>query len=607
MKKWFVVLLAVMLLAVAGACAEANRTIALDAAEYVVYLGQKQLIKATVEKVTEDAPAKTALVWKSSDETIAKVANKGTVTGVAAGRTVVRAEAKDDESIFCEANVEVRVPVSKITADPVKANLLIGAGEEQAHVQLRCEVQPAEAFHKDVIWSSSNEKVAVVDESGMVTALNKGTATIQAKSTDPSVSKTASVKITVAQAVTGIAFDTDKMSVPVNKSRRISATVSPADAGNKKLVWRSADESIAVVDGNGTVKGISEGTTVISAGPADNENGPRTECVVTVVNPVKKITFSEKSLSLPVDAVWDLKATVEPENATDPEIAWSSSNDGVVTVDGSGRITGIGKGKAKITASAMDGSGVQASINVTVEKYDLVFFDRTPQSITLYTSFFGNIVPSTKNNTVETMVTGVSMMVTSAGPQNTTTFEIIPVKPGLDVLTFSFFGKKLKRKVYVSPECFTPDTESSSIPDDEEGTMKLDIASAEETENASVSEDSGVYRLNVLNAGEPGISTRAVRLRLKNAVNVENYTNLSFEVMDYQGNSAPKVVLIDEEGNLQAGWAETVSKYMEWTRIEVPLSMYGDVELSKLAEIRIGEQNDGEYYFRNICVSGMKQ
>lgn len=605
MKKWFALLTAVMMLVASAAFAEANRTIGFDAGDYVVYLGQKQQVKATVEKVSEDAPGKTALVWKSSDESIARVANNGAITGVSAGRTVVRAEAKDDESIFREASVEVRVPVNKITADPVKATLLVGSGEEQAKIQIKYEVQPAEAFHKDVVWSSSNEAVAVVDGNGVVTAMSKGSATIQAKSTDPSVNKSASVKITVNQAVIGIAFDADTISVPVNKNRKINATVSPADAGNKKLVWTSADESIATVDGNGSVKGISEGTTVISAAPADNENGPCTECIVTVVNPVKKITFSEKTLALPVDATWTLEATVEPENATDRAIAWSSSNDNVVTVDEDGHIKGISKGKAQITASAMDGSGVKASINVSVEKFDLVFFDRSPQYITLYTSSIGGnyIQPSTQNNTVVTNIVGISMMVTSAGAQNTTDFEIIPVNPGLDVLTFKYGGKKLKRKVYVSPDCFTPVSDSSSVPEEDENAMKLDIASAEGTDFSQVSEDNGVYRLNVLSGGDPGINTRAVSLKLQKSVNVEKYTSLVFEIMDYQGSNSPKVVLIDEEGNLQADWTEAKSNHKEWTQIKIPMSMYGDIELSKLAEIRIGEQNEGEYYIKDIYVT----
>jgi len=61
--------------------------------------------------------------------------------------------------------------------------------------------------------------------------------------------------------------------------------------------------------------------------------------------------------------------------------------------------------------------------------------------------------------------------------------------------------------------------------------------------------------------------------------------------------------LIDEEGNLQADWTEAKSNHKEWTQIKVPLSMYGDIELSKLAEIRIGEQNEGEYYIKDIYVT----
>lgn len=372
MKRVFALIMFVfVLLSLAAVTAESNRAIRFKSEEYVVYIGKNQQIKATVERISEDAPRQTQLLWKSSDESVAKVSANGTVNGVSAGIVTITAYAKDDETVAGSVQVEIRTPVKNITLDTREAKLLIGGADELAKLYLNYEVVPEDAYHQDVEWSSSNEKVAIVDENGVVTALSKGNATITATSIDPSAVKKTNCQIKVDQLVTGIELEKADVLVPVNKTVRVKATALPADASNKGLIWASSDESIAKVSQDGTVRGVTKGETTVTA-KAKDAGGFETVIKVTVVSPVSKITPSEKKITLPVGLTQTVTAFVEPEDADVRDVIWSSSNERVATVDQNGVITGVGAGTANIIATAVDGSNVKGQVSVTIKKYDVV-------------------------------------------------------------------------------------------------------------------------------------------------------------------------------------------------------------------------------------------
>lgn len=118
------------------------------------------------------------VVWRSLDETVAEVTNEGVVTAVGVGVTKIRVTVGDYE-VFCE--VTVVQPVESILLD--KHSLELEAWETDI---LTAEVYPEDALEKDVVWSSSDEKIAVVDQNGKVTAMTKGTAEICATAVDGS-------------------------------------------------------------------------------------------------------------------------------------------------------------------------------------------------------------------------------------------------------------------------------------------------------------------------------------------------------------------------------------------------------------------------------------
>lgn len=455
MKKlipMFIIIVA-MLVAVTSLAESVDLQIKLDSDQYAVYIGKQ--IRINAQNANGEVLKHNLLLWTSSDETIAKVNPDGTVKGLAPGEATITATLKNDEAITNSVKIYVRTPVKTITIEPVKVDLLVGSSNDKAISQLSFSIDPDDAYDKTVIWTSSNEKVATVNENGLVTAHSKGSANIIATSTDPTTAKKASVKINVGQAVSEIEINPNEVTIPINKSVNIRATISPKDATNKSLVWSSANDSIASVSANGTIKGISVGNTVITAEAKDG-SGIQATCKVTVVSPVKKVTLSEtKNITMPIGIPYSLTAVVEPEDASIKDIVWSSSNEKVATVDENGIVTGIALGNAKITASTIDGSNVKASVSFKFEEFDLVFTNRSSKKAKYY---YGsgrfNVKGKVKNGCVSISDVSTSMWAVVMGGYASNEFDVTPEKPGIDEINISAGRVKTKIKVYVSPDAF---------------------------------------------------------------------------------------------------------------------------------------------------------
>lgn len=134
--------------------------------------------------------------------------------------------------------------------------------------QLGVTITPADAFVKDVVWSSFDTDIATVDNNGLVTGHAVGTTYVNVTTTDGS-DLTATCKVTVAELVQLIAITPDKVTLKERDSIQLEATVAPENAQNKGLVWSSLNPEIATVDGSGFVAAITPGTTQIKATAID--------------------------------------------------------------------------------------------------------------------------------------------------------------------------------------------------------------------------------------------------------------------------------------------------------------------------------------------------
>lgn len=153
------------------------------------------------------------------------------------------------------------------------------------------------------------------------------------------------------------------------KTLQIKVKVTPKNASNKKVSYKSSKKKIASVSSKGKVKGVKKGTAKITITAKDGSKKKAT-LTVKVVNPVKvkKVALNKKTATVYVGKKVTLKATVTPKNATNKAVSWKTSSSKIAKVSSKGVVTGVKAGTATITATAKDGSKKKATCKVTVKK-----------------------------------------------------------------------------------------------------------------------------------------------------------------------------------------------------------------------------------------------
>ncbi len=346
-----------------------NRVIDFDITDLTLYTTQNKTIVPSVTRIVEDAPETTTLIWTSSDESVARVSAAGVVTGVSMGNAEITCKAADDEFIFKTANVNVVLPVTAVSIPEPKITLLLSDKPEESEAVLPVVISPENAYCQDVTWSSSNETVATIDETGKVIAQAPGTTTITVSSDDAfsaSYPKRATASVTVLQAVSGIELDQPEIIMNKNTYSVIKATVMPENASQKALLWESSDPSVVRVS-NGQLTAVSTGDAIITCSSTDGSN-VKAKSKIKVIQMVNNINFPNitGSQELLIGDKVIFTPNVLPEDASDKSIRWTSSDDAIATVDPLGIITAKSNGRATITCTAKDGSGKFATINLFI-------------------------------------------------------------------------------------------------------------------------------------------------------------------------------------------------------------------------------------------------
>ena len=170
---------------------------------------------------------------------------------------------------------------------------------------------------------------------------------------------------TGAVLVTSVSLDReDYVFDTIGNTIVLKATVLPEDAQNKQVTWSSSDPGVATVNANGRVEAVDNGEATITVRTVDQ--GKTATCYIIVDQMVTGLSLDKTSLSLNEGKTAMLNATVTPDNAHDPTLAWTSSDYSVATVDRYGKVTAVSKGTATITATTQDGSELSASCSVRV-------------------------------------------------------------------------------------------------------------------------------------------------------------------------------------------------------------------------------------------------
>jgi uncharacterized protein YjdB len=338
--------------------------VSLDKTSLTLTEGDQATLTATIKP--DDASNK-EISWSSDSPSIATVEN-GKVTALKEGSAKITVTTKDgNKTAECAVTVNKKIiHVTGVSLDKTAASLVVGQTQ-----QLTATVQPDNATDKSVYWISSNPNVATVDQTGNVTTVGPGSATITVVTTDGS--KMATCDFTITQPVSGVTLDKSTLTLTEGDNATLTATVSPEDASNKEVSWSTSDAGIVSLDQTGnvlTVKAtaVKEGTAKITVTTKDG--GKTAECAVTVskkIINVTGVTLDKNSASLLVGQTQQLTATVTPDNATDKSVTWSSSNPNVATVDQTGLVTAKAGGSVTITVITTDGSKM-ATCDVTVNQ-----------------------------------------------------------------------------------------------------------------------------------------------------------------------------------------------------------------------------------------------
>ena len=281
------------------------------------------------------------------------------------------------------------------------SDLVLEKGESQLlEIQYGTEndvstAEVAKAVEKlTLTWTSSDESVVTVDDTGMVTAVGAGEADVTVTAEKLNLSSTTHVKVVILPE--GLSAP-ENMTLELNgeNTKALGAVMTPEDATEVKLAYVSSDESIATVDEDGMVTAVGVGectitTTIVADVPATAEtseaavdsemlvapDGFTAVTKVTVTKRMESITFDNSEGVLNVGNTHTIKATVAPADASDQALNWTSSDPNVATVDSNGKVTAKAEGSATITASNAGGD-VSANYDLTVKKVTCSYCGQT--------------------------------------------------------------------------------------------------------------------------------------------------------------------------------------------------------------------------------------
>ena len=323
------------------------------------------------------------------------------------------------DAVTVEKGETVVLPVNFGTDDAPAVTPETAATGESAET----DEKVAKAAEKLTIeWTSSDESVATVDETGTVTAVAAGEADVTASVKDADIAASTHIKVVVTPTDV-VAPESIDLVTNGENTKSLDAKLVPADATDVKLAYESSDESIATVDETGKVTAVANGectiTTYVIAKTedtdasepsavvveaADSEEADdsvatmpedlaaidsafgvvpedlKAETKVTVTTNVESVTLDKTEGVLTVGNTVTVTATVTPDTATNASVTWTSSDEAIATVDSEGKITAVAPGTATITATSDTNPDASAAYAVTVQAKKVVASTSTKTS-----------------------------------------------------------------------------------------------------------------------------------------------------------------------------------------------------------------------------------
>ncbi|MDO4978149.1 MAG: Ig-like domain-containing protein [Eubacteriales bacterium] len=337
-------------------------SIALNKTNERVEVGNTLQLTATI------APANAnnkAVSWSSSNTNIATVDANGLVKAIAGGSATITAKTADGGKT---ANCVITTYINETGVSLTVPRYTLSVGETE---NITANVSPSNATNKNVTFSSSDSSVLTVDNTGKVTAIKDGTATITAKTNN--LGKTASCTITVKTMLEAIMIndDAEAIALDAGKDAQLTYKTVPASIPLDTITYSSDNEDVATVDGNGRVVAKKSGAANVTVKAKDNYGTEREAVIkINVTTRVESIQLNTTSTNIYVGSTHTIIPTVLPDEASNKGVSYSSSDNNIAKVNDSGVVTGVAVGQATITVTSKDSSSITASLEVTVKDAD---------------------------------------------------------------------------------------------------------------------------------------------------------------------------------------------------------------------------------------------
>lgn len=313
----------------------------------------------------------TAVTWSPSTGSIATVSSSGLVTAVGPGTVnIVVTTTEGSFTATCAITVYsgAFVPVTGVSVSPTSRTLEVGGTQ-----QLTATVSPAGATNKLLTWSSNSASVTV-SQTGLVTAVSPGPATVTVTTQNGSRTATSSILVNSPPLIT---MNPGSTAVSSGALVYLFATITRPGLNASAITWSSSNTYIATVPSTGVVSATTGNTTSIRVGVTGTGNGTATITAnasgygvsgtssVVVTTRVQSVKLNTRNANLAIGQTYQAVATISPGTATNQDVTWTSSSPTVATVDADGLITAVRNGTATIRVTTVDG-GKFATLTVPV-------------------------------------------------------------------------------------------------------------------------------------------------------------------------------------------------------------------------------------------------
>ena len=269
-------------------------------------------------------------------------------------------------SLFFVLCAQAQVAVTGVNLN--STNETLGKGEK---FQLIPTIVPNNATTQSVEWTTTNPNVVTVSTTGLITALNTGTAKIIVETRDGGFKDTCDVTVIIIP-VTGVSLDKKTLRLKCGTCYQLKATVAPLNATDKTVSFTSKNDYIADVKPNGLIWAGDPDTTLVIV--ETNDGSFKDTCVVIVeeeYSAVKSVSLDKETLTLIEGETIYLNETVLPKNVANKKVNWNSEDLAVATVSVHGLVTATNVGTTKISVKTVDG-GKTASCLVNVISKDFI-------------------------------------------------------------------------------------------------------------------------------------------------------------------------------------------------------------------------------------------